>query len=167
MKGNTDGTVKSNLEAGSKEITAAMDHLVAVAKVDDHAALTTATADVVKAVRAFSAKDADERDRARADEQVRVQKEKMRADKIKGLNSTFKDSVGVSMTHLNDAVEQLSSTSNVMAKDAEESSKQLIAVAAASEELSASIKEIARQIAHSNDVVQQAKEEAKQTRTVV
>ena len=120
-------------------------------------------------------------DKARKDELERTQKEQKRAELIKELNASFKDSVNSAMSQLKGAVQQLSGTSDVMARDSAESSRQLSTVAAASEqasanvqmvaaaseELSASIKEISRQISHSTTVAQQAMQEAKQTRVVV
>lgn len=122
-----------------------------------------------------------DRENARQAELKRVEKEAARGTLIKELNSTFKDSIRVAMEHLNQAVEKLSSTSGVMAKDSSEAASQLTAVAAAaeeasantqtvaaaSEELSASIKEIARQIGDSTNIAKQAMQESKQAQAVV
>jgi len=122
-----------------------------------------------------------ERDKARIAEAKRVEQEQSRARKVQELNAAFKDSVRVALNHLRNAVEHLRSTSDEMAKDADNATQQVTAVAAAaeqasanvqtvaaaSEELSASIHEISRNLNISNGITVRAAEEAAQTKTKV
>ncbi len=60
LKGNTDSSVQTALDAAGKDVAAAADALATAAKGTDHKAVSAAAANLIKSVRAYSAKDADE-----------------------------------------------------------------------------------------------------------
>ena len=122
-----------------------------------------------------------EREKIRQSEHKRQEAERRRVIVIGELNESFKSSVRVSISELNNAVGLMNQSATLMAKDAEEATKQTTTVAAAaeeasvnvqtvasaSEELSASIREISSQVSSSTAIAKQAVDEAKQTRAMV
>lgn len=120
-------------------------------------------------------------DKAQKDERRRAEQDRMRSLRMKELNETFQGSVSQALAALRSAVTELRTSSNTMDSNAETSTQQVAAVAAAAEqasanvqtvaaaaeELSSSIQEISRNLTESKDVTAKASDEARQTRQKV
>jgi methyl-accepting chemotaxis protein len=135
---------------------------------------------LMKALQAFY-QAAVERDKARAAEQARGERDQLRAGRIEELNRDFSASIRQALDHLNATVATLTGAAHGMTRDTQSASQQAAAVAgaaehassnvqtvaSASEELTASIHEISRQIADSKTVAEKAAQDAKATKATV
>jgi methyl-accepting chemotaxis protein len=133
--------------------------------------------DLIMALRAFHKATIDA-NRARVDDQIRSEKELVRARRLSDLSGNFNNSVKNTLQKLDAAVDQLAATANTMSSASEnangqsstiataaaQASANVQTVAAASEELSASIQEIGRRIEESEIIVKKAAQESQQAR---